>query len=98
MDPKEIVSLIKLLDDPDAEISSHVEGKILSYGNEVIGFLESAWEQSFDAVLQERIENLVHKIQFNSVKQELQLWIFGGSFDLLQGLLIINKYQKLTLC
>ena len=93
MDPKEIESLIKLLDDPDTEISGLVEGKILSYGNEVIGYLESAWEQSFDAVLQERIENLVHKIQFNTVKLELQLWIMGGSFDLLQGLLIINKYQ-----
>jgi regulator of sirC expression with transglutaminase-like and TPR domain len=93
VNPKEIESLIKLLDDPDTEISALVEGKILSYGNEVIGYLESAWEQSFDAVLQERIENLVHKIQFNTVKQELQLWVMGGSFDLLQGLLIINKYQ-----
>ena len=93
MDIKEIQSLIKLLDDPDIEISSLVEGKILSYGNGVIGYLESAWEKSFDAILQERIENLVHKIQFNNVKQELQLWTLSGSYDLLQGLLIINKYQ-----
>ncbi len=93
MDQKEISSLIRLLDDPDTEISSHVENKILSYGNEVIGYLESAWEQSFDAILQERIENLVHKIQFRNVKQELELWALGGSFDLLQGLIIINKFQ-----
>ncbi|WP_026897092.1 transglutaminase-like domain-containing protein [Daejeonella oryzae] len=93
MDPKEIESLIKLLDDPDTEISALVEGKILSFGNDAIGYLENAWEQSFDAVLQERIENLVHKIQFSNVKQELQLWAMTGSFDLLQGLLIINKYQ-----
>ncbi len=93
LDPKEIESLIKLLDDPDTEISALVEGKILSFGNDAIGYLENAWEQSFDAVLQERIENLVHKIQFSNVKQELQLWAMTGSFDLLQGLLIINKYQ-----
>ena len=90
---KELESLIKLLDDPDEEIAQHVEHKLLSYGNEVIEYLESAWEQSFDAVLQERIENLVHKIQYQSVKKELELWYHGGSFDLLQGVIIINKYQ-----
>ena len=90
---KEIESLIKLLDDPDKEISEHVEDKLLSYGSEVVEYLETAWEHSFDAVLQQRIENLVHKIQYLNVKQELELWYHGGSFDLLQGVLIINKYQ-----
>lgn len=90
---KELESLIKLLDDPDEEIAQHVEEKLLSYGNEIIEYLESAWEQSFDAVLQERIENLVHKIQYQSVKKELELWYHGGAFDLLQGVIIINKYQ-----
>jgi regulator of sirC expression with transglutaminase-like and TPR domain len=90
---KELESLIKLLDDPDAEVSQHVEERLLSYGNEVIEYLENAWEQSFDALLQEKIENLVHKIQYNSVKKELELWYHGGAFDLLQGVIIINKYQ-----
>jgi len=90
---KEIESLIKLLDDPDQEISEHVEGKLLSYGSEVVEYLETAWEQSFDAILQERIENLVHKIQYTEVKNELELWYHSGAFDLLQGVLIINKYQ-----
>jgi regulator of sirC expression with transglutaminase-like and TPR domain len=90
---KEIESLIKLLDDPDREISEHVEEKLLSYGDDAIGYLEAAWEESFDAILQERIENLVHRIQFTSVKRELELWYHGGGFDLLQGIITINKYQ-----
>ncbi|HEY1009403.1 MAG: transglutaminase-like domain-containing protein [Daejeonella sp.] len=93
MNDKEIESLIKLLDDPDLEIANHVEQKLLSYGNDVIEQLESAWAQSLDTVLQERIENLVHKIQFLNVKRELELWYIGGAFDLLQGILIVNKYQ-----
>jgi regulator of sirC expression with transglutaminase-like and TPR domain len=93
MNEKEVESLIKLLDDPDSEISRHVEDKLLSYGNDVIGYLENAWSQSLDTILQERIENLVHKIQFQNVKRELELWYMGGSFDLLQGMLIVNKYQ-----
>ena len=90
---REIASLIKLLDDPDTEVYAHIEAKLLSYGNEVINYLESAWERSFDAILQERIENLVHKIQFNNVKEDLALWHQSGGFDLLRGILIIYKYQ-----
>ena len=93
MNEKEVESLIKLLDDPDTEIANHVEEKLLSYGNDVIEYLEKAWAQSFDVLLQERIENLVHKIQFRNIKRELELWYIGGSFDLLQGIITINKYQ-----
>ena len=93
VDPKEISSLIKLLDDPDREIYEHIHDKILSYGGEVIEYLESAWEQAFDPIQQERIANLVHEIQFRLTKDELKLWFHGGAFDLLQGALIINKYQ-----
>ena len=75
MNVKEVESLIKLLDDPDTEISRHVEDKLLSYGNDVIGYLENAWSQSLDTILQERIENLVHKIQFQKLRchQHLKL-------------------------
>lgn len=90
---KEIASLIKLLDDPDPEIYLQIEDRLLSYGNDVINYLESAWEKSFDAILQERIENLVHKIQYQNVKEDLALWHFSGGFDLLRGMLIINRYQ-----
>jgi len=93
MNEKEIASLIKLLDDPDHEIFEHIENKLLSYGNEVISYLESAWEKSLDSILQERIENLVHKIQYGNVKEDLALWYQSGGFDLLRGILIINRYQ-----
>lgn len=89
----EIASLIKLLDDPDPEIFEQIEDRLLSYGNEVINYLENAWEKSFDALSQERIENLVHKIQYQNVKEDLALWHQSGGFDLLKGILIINKYQ-----
>jgi len=89
----EINSLIRLLDDPDQEIYTHVHDKLMSYGPTAITYLESAFEQAFDAVQQERIANLVHEIQFGLVKNELELWHQSGSFDLLRGALIINKYQ-----
>lgn len=90
---KEIGALVKLLDDPDQEIYEHVEKRLLEYGTEVVDYLESAWEHSLDTLLQERIENIVHKIQFKSVKEDLNLWYQSGAFDLLQGALAINRYQ-----
>ena len=90
---KEVTSLIRLLDDPDQEIFSHVHEKLLSYGSVAIGYLESAFEQAFDSIQQERIANLVHEIQFGTLKNDLKLWHQSGSFDLLQGILIINRYQ-----
>jgi len=89
----EVNSLIRLLDDPDQEIYRHVHEKLLWFGSEAIGYLESAFEQAFDSVQQERIANLVHEIQFGTLKNDLRLWLNGGAFDLLQGILIINRYQ-----
>jgi regulator of sirC expression with transglutaminase-like and TPR domain len=89
----EIQSLIRLLDDPDREIYDHVHDKLLSYGPTAITYLESAWEQAFNSIQQERIANLVHEIQFSIVKKDLELWHQSGAFDLLRGALIINKYQ-----
>jgi regulator of sirC expression with transglutaminase-like and TPR domain len=93
INPTEVNSLIKLLDDPDGEIYDHVHQKLLSYGVEAIQYLETAFEQAFDSIQQERIANLVHEIQYGTIKNDLQLWYQGGSFDLLQGILIINRYQ-----
>ena len=90
---KEINALIKLLDDPDLEIYEHVEKRLLEYGTQVVDYLENEWEHSLDSLLQERIENIVHKIQFSSVKEDLNLWYQSGAFDLLQGALVINRYQ-----
>lgn len=89
----EINSLIKLLDDPDQEIYTHVHDKLLTYGPSAITYLESAFEQAFDSIQQERIANLVHEIQFDMLKKDLELWHQSGAFDLLRGALIINKYQ-----
>lgn len=90
---KEISALVKLLDDPDLEIYEHVEKRLLEYGTEVVSYLENEWEHSLDTLLQERIENIVHQIQFRTVKEDLNLWYQSGAFDLLQGALVINRYQ-----
>ncbi len=89
----EIYALVKLLDDPDPEVFQHVEKRLVEHGNEVIEYLEDVWEHAPDVTLQQRIENVVHQIQFNNIKEDLNLWYHSGAFDLLKGALIINRFQ-----
>lgn len=91
---QEISSLIQLLDDPDEGVYTHVRTKILALGEEIIPELESAWETNILGVLfQNRIEQLIHDIQFEALLKNLTLWRESGATSLLEGVLIINRYQ-----
>lgn len=93
MDKKKLGALISLLDDPDAEIFEQIKDKLLSLGQEVIPILEDAWEHSFDTLIQSRIENIVHKIQFENISQLLKIWANPQNQKLLEGVLLLAKYQ-----
>ncbi len=92
MSNTELQALISLLDDPDAKIFDEISDKLISFGDDVIPHLESAWENSFDHLLQERIENIIHHLQFDNIKIELTNWK-KSERDLIDGALIIAKYQ-----
>jgi regulator of sirC expression with transglutaminase-like and TPR domain len=89
----EFKALITLLDDNDNEVYSHVTNKLFSLGVEGIPLLESAWETSDNQLIQKRLEDLINKIQFSNVKDRLIKWIAKGSEDLLEGALIVSKFQ-----
>jgi regulator of sirC expression with transglutaminase-like and TPR domain len=93
MNQREIKALISLLDDEDHEVSQHVEGKILSLGGNVIPFLESEWEESFNPIIQRKIEELIHELQLGIMIERLQEWKNGGGLDLLEGMWILATYH-----
>ena len=93
MNTSELNALISLLDDPDENIFEHVNGQILAQGSTIVSELEHAWEQSKSTLQQQRIENLIQKIQFSTTSASLVEWINSGGKDLLEGALIISKYQ-----
>jgi len=93
METKELKALIALLDDEDIEISKHIESKILSLGETVVPFLEQEWQNSLNPVLQDKLENLIHTLQFQSLKQRLHEWKSQGGNDLLKGMWLIATYQ-----
>ena len=88
----ELKALISLLDDPDDEVFDEVRDKLISFGDEIIPHLETAWESSFDHLLQNRIENIVHFLQFHTTKKALSNWK-NSEQDLIDGSIILAKYQ-----
>ena len=94
MDDSEIQALISLLDDPDEKIYTQIETKLISMGEEVIPHLESAWEyESWGVSFQDRIENIIHIIQYEQVKERLSNWSNNGTHDLLKGMILVAQYQ-----
>ena len=89
----EIHALISLLDDEDPEVFENVSNRIISYGPGVIPELEHAWGDSLSPEVHNRIEELIHIIQFKELKEELQEWLADDLATLLDGALIIAKYQ-----
>lgn len=93
MNDLKLKALISLIDDPDKEIFEHVEQSLINWGPEVIPYLEDFWKSSFDPLSQSRIENIIHNIQFDQLLTDIQLWAIHKQEDLLDGLIIINRYQ-----
>ncbi len=90
---KEISALLHLVDDPDEEIFSTVSDKIISYGSGIIPNLEHLWETVPDEAVQERIEGLIHRLQYADLQTECSNWNKYNSNDLLAGALLVAKYR-----
>ena len=93
MNLKEVIALITLLDDPDDGIYSEVKNRFIILGPPAIPHLETAWENSFDALMQKRIEGIIHTIQFKALQNALKYWAEHEQDDLFRGCAIIARYQ-----
>lgn len=93
MKEKEIIALVSLLDDDDDEIVANVEQKIISLGSQVIPYLEKEWETNYNPEAQKRIEEIIHNMQFEDLRQKLIAWGENKKRDLLEGMCLVASYQ-----
>ncbi|MEO7312143.1 MAG: transglutaminase family protein [Chitinophagaceae bacterium] len=91
-EPREISALLTLIDDPDEEVFTTVEDRLISYGTGIIPNLESLWEQTISEEVQERIELIIHKVHYKELTHEFINWK-NGDAELLYGALLVAKYQ-----
>ena len=89
-----IKALVRLCDDPDENIYKQIKNELISHGKDAIPFLEESWEdRDLDLLFQSRIEKLIPEIQYNSIKDDLKIWINKPNKSLLEGALLIARYQ-----
>ncbi|MFO7977839.1 MAG: transglutaminase-like domain-containing protein [Bacteroidales bacterium] len=89
-------ALITLVDEPDQKIYEDISGRIRAFGPEVIPFLEHAWENNLNTALQSRLESLIHSIQYEEIVKDFTQWVEAGGVDLLEGWIILTRYQYPT--
>lgn len=90
---KEISALFTLIDDPDEEVFSTVSGKIVEYGKNIIPNLEDLWENTQNESIQERIEQLIHRLHFTDLINDVKNWKDSSYNDLLLGSLLIARFH-----
>jgi hypothetical protein len=93
MKKNKLKALINLLDDPDHIVFTEIEKELLKEKHDIIPMLEKKWENSFDELCQERIENLIQHLQFKQTRELLKNWIGKDNHDLLEGFVILDRFQ-----
>ncbi len=89
----ELKALFHLLDDPDRDVYHTVSDKLIHYGKEVIAPLEDLWETTMDNRVHERIEHIIHKVNFNDVFKAWSAWARKPKSSLLSGALLMSAYR-----
>lgn len=90
---KELEALISLLDDPDNQVFDSVSSRLIELGEDVVPPLEKRWEITLKPELQERIENVIRKIQFNTIKRGMDGWRSDGGTNLLYGAFLVARFH-----
>jgi hypothetical protein len=92
MNKTEIISLLKLLEDPDENIYRVIKDKILDNGEMFKIYLENYHSLSMDELAIERSENLLDEISLNNLKLKLINYVDNKDSDLLDGVLLLETY------
>lgn len=93
MQESEFKALIHLLEDDDPNVSSHIEQALLDMGTSIVSRLEAAWGNNPDGVIQQRIEDIIRRIQNQEIFGSLSDWLSASDRTLVEGWQIITQYR-----
>lgn len=89
----EFKALLRLLDDDDEEVTSHVWSTLIGLGDSGVERLEAEWMMSSEPEMQRRLEEVISRIHHKGLAKELLAWRKGGGQDLLLGWYLVSKFQ-----
>lgn len=90
---KEVAALFSLIDDPDEEVFVAVSEKIIGYGKNIIPNLEQLWETIPNEGIQQRIEQLIHRLHYRDLTEEFKQWHLSDRQELFTGALLVAKFE-----
>ncbi|MEI6173288.1 MAG: transglutaminase-like domain-containing protein [Bacteroidota bacterium] len=85
--------MIKLLDEPDEIAFGLIRNQIFSIGPDALAPLEKALENTFDSLVQERIQEIIRKLNQENLYVDFVNWLNLGSDDLLKGFILVTQTQ-----
>jgi regulator of sirC expression with transglutaminase-like and TPR domain len=91
MNDPTLAALINLMDEPDETAFSLIREQIILRGSEAIPPLEKCLENSFNSIVQERIQSVIRKLNRDHRFNEFSDWLQVGSSDLLKGMVLVSK-------
>ncbi|MFC2118549.1 transglutaminase-like domain-containing protein [Bacteroidota bacterium] len=93
MKKENINILIDLLEDPDEIVYGKIGENLISKGSGLIPVLENHWETSNNELVQIRLEEIIHKIQFNSLKTDFKEWYKSPERNLFEASCLIARHH-----
>src|SRR5688500_20150922 len=82
-----------LMDVDNDDSDTHCQEKILLLATHLIPFLDQDSESNSNSHVQRRIEDLIHTLQYELLKERLKEWYHNEEHDLLTGMWLIATYQ-----
>lgn len=88
-----LTALLNLIDDPDPEVFSQIEHKVVEIGSTALPYLKHASTVNKDELSDKRIKTLYQKIQFNKTEEALKNWLLQGQLNLLDAAIIFTCFH-----
>jgi regulator of sirC expression with transglutaminase-like and TPR domain len=88
-----LVALLRLLDDPDPEVFTQIENKVIEIGPLALPYLQDAAKSNADQLSDNRIKTLLQKIQYNKAEKALLEWKDKSNKSLIEAALILSEYH-----
>ena len=89
----EFLAILKLIDDPDPEIFSHIENKVIEIGDSALPYLEKAINTTNNQLSNLRIKTLLGKIKYNKTATALKNWKNNSQQNLIDAAIILASYH-----
>ncbi len=93
IDPSTLRAMVRLLDDPDLDVSLAVESRLMQEGESVIDELEALWLNNEFPDASRYIELVINKIQKRILHQRFTKWFEQEQPDLIEGWVLVTQLQ-----